>query len=338
MHSWREYFSQRSPTNRATAPLAPPSQEIPLPTPPAKPTKPAVPGQPEVPSAGHSRLLIAASFEETGEAALKSDFSNGIEEENGENADENTEDDDDEEEDTETDTEDDEDEDTEDDTEGVANDKEDEKAEGNEHVKVFILTKARAPVKDRKVEGCILHTLLKNRHEEQETPRPRTPAPIIMSWDGVVDCPTKRTAATPAPSLMDSQYNAMQLLQPTPFATPTPPADFDAFTHNSYNNNPLLITPSVTPFYDSTTWNLFAAHVPLPCPHEPDFPAVMGLQSLPLLDPLLMTPFPAPATTNDWNYNLPPPSAEFPADWLTAPTPDDLSILGLEFLLFGGGV
>ncbi|KAJ3399121.1 hypothetical protein HDU80_008248, partial [Chytriomyces hyalinus] len=122
MHSWRQYFSHRTPTNRATAPLTPPSQEIPLPTPPVKPSEPAVLGQPKVPSAGHSSLSDSVSFDEIGKVAQKVDGSHGNEEENGENEDENT-DDDDADEDVETDTDDDEDED-------------------NENDEVFILTEA----------------------------------------------------------------------------------------------------------------------------------------------------------------------------------------------------
>ncbi|KAJ3236021.1 hypothetical protein HDU78_004879 [Chytriomyces hyalinus] len=126
------------------------------------------------------------------------------------------------------------------------------------------------------------------------------------------------------------------LLVPTPFSTP--PSNFNEFTHSSYNNNPLLITPAITPFSHPTNWNNFAADVPLQFAQEQDFPTAMGLQSLPFFDPLLMMPFFAPTTTNDWNYSIAAPSAEFLADWLTAPTPDALSILGPEFSLFGGGV
>ncbi|KAJ3237065.1 hypothetical protein HDU77_011691 [Chytriomyces hyalinus] len=311
MHKWREFFWQRTAANRATAPPTAPNHEIPLPAPPVKPNEPGIP------SAGHSSLSNSVTFEELGKATHGS---NAKEEEN---------------------------------EDGV-------KEDGN--------TDKKHPVKDRNVEGRFLHTVLKKCHKQQQTPRPRATAPIIMSWNGVVEYPDKQTATIPTPSPMDSQHNSMHLLQlatqlmpdfalfnqppmhntatqqncfdsllmSPPFSSPTPLADFNASTCNSYDMNSILTTPTLIPIYDTPTWNVLTPDVPLQFAQEPDFPAAMGLQSLPFLDPLLLMPFPSPATTNDWNYNIAAPSAEFLADWLTAPAPDALSTLGLEFLLPGG--
>ncbi|KAJ3236363.1 hypothetical protein HDU81_010855 [Chytriomyces hyalinus] len=365
MHYWRHYLLPRTPANRATTPPTPPNQAIPPPPPPP----PAVnPREPRVPSAGHSPLSITTNVAEIGEAAQEFDGSNGKEEVKEEEKEEEFEEEK-EDEDENTVGEADEDENTEDSEDEDSEDDEDEDANPEnkklcEDVEVFLLTELPAPVKDRHVEDRYLHTALENGLEQQ-TPRPRDPAPIIMPWNGVVDYTANHAIQTPTSKPMQSQDSWMQLLQVanqlmpdltvfnqsaahtyttqqnsldsllvTPlFSTLTPPTYFNASTHNNCSIHPLVIPPTLVPFPNTTNWSLLTAtaDVSIQLPLEQDFPVTMGIQNFPLLDPLPITTFPVPA-------NATPPSSVLPVDWLSTPTQDALSIFDLENSLFGRAV